>query len=293
MDVTTVSGAAVVFGGLCCCRRSCSLMRRPRGCLCLWCSGLQLYTVSGDPALLSWSRRRHGCLVIDIFIISVVVVGMVVSMHALEGTVRLWTCPHSGLTSRFWRSFTSPCLLLPSSTLTSCSTWSFRCWRRRRGCFWLRCCCRHCVRRWHRSRIVHVITVSVAVRWKEWNVNGYCSQSEWHAWQSWKHATSITSLCSLLIISWQQCMAFNLLRQEGIKRCNFAQTGMPEPELHCERQLRGGSVANAKDLLVCDFFTASSSISTRETVSPRRTHCRVKQLCQSLSYWRPRVTWRL
>ena len=77
---------------------------------------------------------------------------------------------------------------------------------------------------------------------------------------------------------------FNLLRQEGIKRCNFAQTGMPEPELHCERQLRGGSVANAKDLLVCDFFTASSSISTRETVSPRRTHCRVKQLCQSLSY---------
>lgn len=63
MDVTTVSGAAVVFGGLCCCRRSCSLMRRPRGCLCLWCSGLQLYTVSGVVivvASMAWmSRHRH------------------------------------------------------------------------------------------------------------------------------------------------------------------------------------------------------------------------------------------
>jgi len=49
----------------------------------------------------------------------------------------------------------------------------------------------------------------------------------------------------------RQRVAFNLLRREGIKRCNFAQIGMREPDLHCERQLRGGSSAKAKDLLVC------------------------------------------
>ena len=67
----------------------------------------------------------------------------------------------------------------------------------------------------------------------------------------------------------------NMHRWEGIKRCNFAQTRMPEPELHCERQLRGGSVAKAKDSLhfqgqLKHTTTSSETIELKDKLS--RTH---------------------